>query len=726
MKQQAAEFDWVDRMLADVLTADLLAAAQRVLQWRQDVLDVRTGETIARHIASRLADAAAGDAIPTLEKHDGALARFVRARLLAYRGDVVGAIDGFQATLQAASAPNAEVLLHRARLLAKQNRFPEAIADLRSALQLFPPYTFFVKCERLLDRVLASGHWHPRREANLAILASSTTALMTPVLRAAGFRCGLQLNTYEGVYGNYQQEILDPQSGLYRFRPDLVVIMLNSRDLGLPPVGDHEHAEEIVARLRELWKILLDRNPCHLVQIGFDLPPPGAWGSLEDTLPEGRRRVTAEANRALAADLPQGVSFVDANAVAAEIGEEYWSASEWHTAKQYPSSAALPRLADDICAHATAALGLSAKVLAVDLDNTLWGGVIGEDLLAGIRVGPSTPEGEGFHDLQQYLKELQRRGVLLAVCSKNNLADAESPFLKHDEMLLKRDDFAAFAANWDDKPANLVRIAQELSLGLDSFVFLDDNPAERALVRSQLPEVVVPECGQTPWEMLAALRRGQYFEAVALTEEDRLRHASYRSNAARAAAEQSAPSLESFFTGLEMTARHGPVDAETLPRVVQLINKTNQFNLTTRRYTENQVRAMAASPDWWCRWFRLADRFGDHGLIGVILADKREHPVWYVDTWLMSCRVLGRQMERFMCACLLTAAKRDGARAVGGEYISSEKNAVVGDLYPRMGFQQCPKVKQLYEFSLLEWPIPVCEFIRDDSLNAPPSNENTA
>jgi FkbH-like protein len=439
-------------------------------------------------------------------------------------------------------------------------------------------------------------------------------------------------------------------------------------------------------------------------------------------LPEGRRRVIASSNRALVADLPQRASFLDANAIAAEIGQEYWSAPEWHSAKQYPSSSALPRLADGVCAQCAAALGLTAKVLAVDLDNTLWGGVIGEDLLEGIRVGPPSAEGEGYRELQQYLKDLQQRGVLLAVCSKNNPADAESPFLRHDDMLLKRDDFAAFTANWDDKPTNLRRIAADLSLGLDSFVFLDDNPMERALMRSRLPEVTVPECGQTPWEMLAALRRGLYFETFALTEEDQLRHASYVGNAARAAAEENAPSLESFLSELEMAARHGAVDAQTLPRVAQLINKTNQFNLTTRRYTEDQVAAMASSPDWWCRWFRLADRFGDHGLIGVILARKGPSE-WRVDTWLMSCRVLGRQMEDFMCARLLSAAQREGATAVVGEFIPTEKNAVVSGLYGRLGFEACPADHRAYVFSLVDRPIRDCRFIRDESMKETPSSE---
>jgi FkbH-like protein len=719
MKQQAAESEFVDRLLADAATSELAAVTESIVR-RQQSLSLGVGEAIARQLASRLNDAAAlGDAMLALEKHDNALSRFVRARVLAYRGESARAIDGFQATLQASSVPDADVLLHRARLLARDNRFVEAIADLRLALQLFPPYAFFVKCEKLLDRIIASGDWQPRRTAKLALLSSSTTSLLAPVLKAAGFRCGLKLDIYEGVYGNYQQEILDPESGLYRFRPDVAVILLNHRDLALPPVGGQQQAREFGARLRELWSALLARNPCHLVQIGIDSPPNGAWGCLEDMLPEGRRRVIASSNRALVADLPRRASFVNANAIATEIGQQYWSAAEWHTAKQYPSSAALPRLAEVVCAHCAAALGLTAKVLAVDLDNTLWGGVIGEDLLEGIRVGPSSAEGEGYRELQQYLKELQQRGVLLAVCSKNNPADAELPFRRHDDMLLKLDDFAAFEANWDDKATNLQRIAEKLSLGLDSFVFLDDNPLERALMRSRLPQVAVPECGQTPWEMLAALRRGLYFEAVTLTDEDRLRHAAYASNAARAVAEQSAPSLESFLSGLEMTAQHGPVDAQTLPRVAQLINKTNQFNLTARRYTEDQVAAMASSPDWWCQWFRLADRFGDHGLIGVLLA--RKGPCeWRVDTWLMSCRVLGRQMEDYMCACLLSAAQQGGTKLVVGEYVPSDKNGVVSGLYSRLGFEASSADRREYVFSLADRPIRTCKFMRDESMRETP------
>jgi FkbH-like protein len=330
-------------------------------------------------------------------------------------------------------------------------------------------------------------------------------------------------------------------------------------------------------------------------------------------------------------------------------------------------------------------MGLSSKVLVVDLDNTLWGGIIGEDGLGGIRIGPPTPEGEAYQDLQRFLKELQERGVLLAVCSKNNPTDAESPFRSHADMILKLEDFVAFRASWQDKATGLRSIAEELSLGLDSFVFLDDNPLERAWVRTNLPQVIVPEGGCTPWSLLSSLQRGAYFEAIALTAEDLDRKVSYQSTAAIRVAGSSGVPLEDFLRGLHMQSAHGAVDATTVLRVAQLVNKTNQFNVTSRRYSADEVARMTASPHWWCHWFRLADRFGDHGLIGVLFA-RIERDAWFVDTWLMSCRVLGRRMEEFMCGQLLAAAEAAGARTVHGEYVRTEKNGMVSDLYPRMGF----------------------------------------
>lgn len=655
------------------------------------------------------------DEVSSIRNVGGFVEAVQRAVKTADRGATADAVEEPGETARTVASADAESPLDRVRELLGAGRESVAVAEFRLALQQYPPYSFFVRSEKLLDRLIGSDAWQPRRRVKVALLSSSTTALLTPVLRAVGFREGIELEIHEGVYGNYRQEILDPSSALYRFQPDIVVLLLNHRDLGLPVAGGKSRSEEFVAGLRGLWQTLRQRNPCHIVQVGIDAPPGGSWASLENTLPDGRRRLTHAVNLALTENMPPGVSFIDAAEVAAEVGPEFWSDTEWHSAKQHPASAALPRLADHLVSHCAATLGLSAKVLAVDLDNTLWGGVIGEDLLGGIRIGPPGAEGEGYMALQQYVKELRQRGVVLAVCSKNNREDAELPFRDHPGMCLKLDDFAAFTANWQDKATNLGAIAADLSLGLDSFVFLDDNPMERAFVRERLPQVVVPECGSNPVDMLAALRRGLYFQTLALTKEDLERHQSYQSNAARKSLEQAAGSLEEFLAGLDMAAEHGPVDARTLSRVTQLINKTNQFNLTTRRYTEEQVRAMAASPDWWCRWFQLADRFGDHGLIGVILA-RKERPAWTIDTWLMSCRVLGRKMENFMAMALLAAARDGGADAVMGEYLPTPKNILVKDLFPQLGFDVCPDRPGVFCYDLRVKRPPTCEFIRDKTL----------
>ena len=312
---------------------------------------VEAGEAIAAQLASRLSEPTDRQPLLTaLEARDSAMARFVRARLLAYEGQTPEAVEGFGRTLHALARPNAQVLLHRARHLARQKRFAEAAAELRLGLQLFPSYTFFVKSEQLLAKIIASGQWQPRRRVRLAVLASSTTALLAPVLRAAAFRDGLSLEIYQGAHSNYQQDILDSASPLYAFQPEVALILVNHRDVAIPPAGGLQAALDFAARLQGLWETLRQRCPCHIVQVGVDVPFGGAWGSLEYGLPEGRRRALHALNLALTQQLPAGVSVVDANAVAAEIGEGFWSDAEWHTAHQYPSTAALPRLADYVCA----------------------------------------------------------------------------------------------------------------------------------------------------------------------------------------------------------------------------------------------------------------------------------------------------------------------------------------------------------------------------------------
>ena len=651
------------------------------------------------------------DWIVSLAGSQYVLARFLYARFIMRQGSskFLEAMKVLGSVIESLPKADPFLLLHLVRLLVRMKRFPDAAVYLKRALSLSPSYSFFVKCEKILHKISTSGEFQFRHSIRIALLGSSTTSFLVPVLQAFCFKFDIHANVYEGKYGSYRQEILDPTSGLHAFKPDAVVILLNHRDLALGPTTNEDMPQEFVEGLRTLWAVLHRLSPCHLIQVGFDTPPYTAWGLLDDTCPGGRARTVNKINSLLSESLPSGVSFCDINRIALRCGDKFHSDIDWHQNRQYPSLNALSLLADHLVTHFRAAFSFSSKVLVLDLDNTLWGGVIGEDGLSGIILGSPSPEGEGYLNLQSYVKELQKRGILLAVCSKNNREDAELPFKEHDSMVLNLDDFIVFTANWQDKASNIREMAKGLSLGLDSFVFLDDNPVERAWVRSDLPDVIVPECGSTPWAMLAALRDGMYFESIALTEDDENRHKRYKSNLARQVNEKNHSTIESFLTSLEMIAESGPVDTITLSRVTQLINKTNQFNLTTRRYSEEQVRALSDNPKWWARWFKLKDKYGDHGLVGVILAEKHEK-IWRIDSWLMSCRVLGRKMEEFMATELFNAAHIDGVKRISGEYIPTAKNSLVKDMYIDLGFKE-KEMQNHFTFHLTEAGVYKCDFI---------------
>jgi FkbH-like protein len=324
----------------------------------------------------------------------------------------------------------------------------------------------------------------------------------------------------------------------------------------------------------------------------------------------------------------------------------------------------------------------------LDLDNTLWNGVIGDDGLEGIVIGEGSALGEAHLALQRYAKSLKERGIVLAVCSKNDAEIAASAFDQHPEMLLRRDDFAAFQANWNDKAGNLVTIAKALNLGLDSLVFVDDNPAERARVRESLPEVAVPELPSDPAHYVRCLAEAGYFEAVSFTDEDRDRAGQYAANAKRDALRGATQSMDTYLRGLEMTVSYGPVRPVDLARSIQLLNKTNQFNTTTKRYTAEEFQTFVAADRDLALQFRLLDRFGDNGLVSIMLlrrpADLPE--TYQLENWVMSCRVFGRQLEEEAMNIAVDYLREMGATALEAAYIPTPKNRVICDLFANLGF----------------------------------------
>jgi|SRR5580700_7473578 FkbH-like protein len=528
----------------------------------------------------------------------------------------------------------------------------------------------------------------------LALLGSSTMVHLHPAIRVAGLRRGLWISIYENDYGQYWQELTDSSSSLHEFKPNAVLFALDPHHLaaGIGASLDRAEADrsfdEVRDRIRECWRLTRETFRCPIMhQLPLPLHP-GLLGNNEHRLPGSRQDFIMRLNHALRelAD-GEGVDILALDTRAAIDGLKAWhDPALWHRAKQEISPAAAPMYGELVARLLAAKQGRSAKCLVLDLDNTLWGGVVGDDGLEGLVIGQGSALGEAFVAFQEYARELSRRGVILAVCSKNDEANAIEPFEKHPEMVLKRHDIASFVANWSDKASNLRAIAEELNIGVDSLVFVDDNPFERSLVRRELPMVAVPEVGDDPATFAQTLADAGYFEGLAVTEEDRARNEQYQGNRKRERLKASVTDIDSYLRSLEMELIWRPFDKVGLQRTVQLINKTNQFNLTTRRYTAEDVLTIMEDSRAFGLQLRLLDRFGDNGIIAIVIGKMNGDEDLLIDTWLMSCRVLGRQVEPTTLNLVADSAKRLGARRLIGEYLPTKKNGMVKDHYAKLGF----------------------------------------
>jgi FkbH-like protein len=534
----------------------------------------------------------------------------------------------------------------------------------------------------------------PTRPVRLAVLGSSTLTHLLPAIRVGGLRRNIWIETYEGEYGQYRQELADPASPLHAFRPNAVLLAFDAHHLtagataGLDAAGADAALAEVQAEIRETWRLARTAFRCPIIQqTALPVHPP-LLGSNEQRLPGSRARFIARLNAALR-DMAEaeGVDLLALDERAARDGIARWhDPALWHRSKQEVAPTAAPLYGDLVGRLLAARQGRSYKCLVLDLDNTLWGGVIGDDGMEGIVLGQGSPLGEAYAAFQDYARELTRRGVILAVCSKNDEANALEPFDSHPEMVLRRGDIASFVANWSDKAGNIRAIAEELNIGLDSLVFIDDNPFERNLVRQELPMVAVPEVSDDPTYYPLAIADAGYFEGLSVTDEDRERTGQYQGNKARDALKASATDLPAYLRGLEMQLVWKRFDRVGLQRIVQLINKSNQFNLTTRRYTEEEVLAVMADPSAFGLQLRLLDRFGDNGVIAIVIGRLDEDRDLDIDTWLMSCRVLGRQVEPTTLNLIAQQAQALGARRLVGSYVPTKKNGMVRNHYAGLGF----------------------------------------
>jgi FkbH-like protein len=533
------------------------------------------------------------------------------------------------------------------------------------------------------------------KPVRLALLGSCTMAHLHGAIRVAGLRRGIWIDIYENAYGQYFQELVDSRSELHVFKPNTVLLALDAHHLtaGLSAQFEQDEAKaELLAqtnRITECWKLARSAFHCAIIQ---QTPLPihlSLLGLNEHRLPGSTMGFTAKFNqelRLMADD--EGVDLLSVDTRSARDGIAAWHDSGlWHRAKQEISPVAAPIYGDLVGRLIATSQGRAHKCLVLDLDNTLWGGVIGDDGMDGIVIGQGSALGEAYIAFQEYARNLSRRGIILAVCSKNDELNAVEPFEKHPEMVLKRSDIASFFANWNDKASNLRAIAAELNIGLDSLVFVDDNPAERALIRRELPMVAVPEVTEDPISYPQAVSDAGYFESLGITDEDRLRSAQYQGSRARDALKDSTTDLDSYLRSLDMEIIWRRFDHIGVQRAVQLINKTNQFNLTTRRYTELDVMDVMKSDTAFGLQLRLADRFGDNGVIAICIGRMYGADDLLIDTWLMSCRVLGRRVEQATLNLIAAEARKLGAKRLLGDYIPTSKNGMVRDHYLKLGFE---------------------------------------
>ena len=534
----------------------------------------------------------------------------------------------------------------------------------------------------------------------LAILGSSTVDHLVPGINIAGLRRRLLFTTYVAPYGQYRHAVLDTSSLLYQNPPEFLLFSLTSREVvaGVPLSATSTEVEALIQQavddLRALWRMARERLRTVVVQQTFLNVAEPLFGSHDRHVPGAPSTVIARLNdRLVEAAAADGVLIVDVARASERDGLDAWfDTARWLQGKMEIAPRMAPMFGELVARVIGAQRGLSKKCLALDLDNTLWGGVIGDDGLEGIVLGEGSGAGEAYLAFQHYAKQLRDRGVVLAICSKNDPSIAEAAFREHPEMVLKLSDIAVFVANWEDKASNLLQIAERLNIGIDSIVFVDDNPVERAHVRASLPMVAVPELPEDPALYVRCLADAGYFEAVAFTREDAQRGDQYGANASRDALRGRSSNLDEFLKTLDMRVVFGPFQSVDLQRIAQLIGKTNQFNLTTRRHSLQEVTAFAAAQHCMTLQFRLIDRFGDNGLVSamILCPDPDDPQRLEIETWVMSCRVFARQLEREAMNIAVEAARVRGVRRFQARYAPTAKNGIVKDLYRELGFTPGP------------------------------------
>ncbi len=526
----------------------------------------------------------------------------------------------------------------------------------------------------------------------VAILGGGTTANIRLMMELFLLDNRLLPEFYESEYNMYYEDGMFGNETLDGFKPDIVYICTSVHNiLSFPAISDDEAAIDAMIsselkRYTSVWEAVQSRYNCTVIQNNFELPSYRLLGNMDATDIRGRVNYITRLNSEFAsyARTHKNIYICDINYLSAQFGLDKWSDPFYYHMYKYALSVdAIPLLSFNVANIIKSLYGKNKKGLVLDMDNTLWGGIIGDDGADNIAIGPEEPEGRVFTEFQTYLKELSSLGILLNIDSKNDMENALAG-LKHPDTVLTEDDMIVIRANWDPKDKNFKEIAETLNLLPESLVFIDDNPAERHMVTSQIPGVIAPELNE-PYEYIRCIDGGGYFEVTSLSADDAGRNRMYKENAQRAELEASFSDYHEYLLSLEMHGETEHFKPVYYARITQLTNKSNQFNLTTRRYTQAQIEELADDREHITLYGRLSDRFGDNGVVSVVIG-RIEGDVCHVELWLMSCRVLKRDMEYAMMDALVGECMSRGINSIHGYYYPTAKNGMVRDFYGSMGF----------------------------------------
>ena len=533
------------------------------------------------------------------------------------------------------------------------------------------------------------------KEIRLAILGNCATQFFSEAVKGYGRLSDLNLNVYDTDYNQIEEQILNPSSEVYAFRADEILIWISTEKIYEEYLDEelsarNSFAERYMQKIEHYWKLISQNSGARIIQMNFHEIDDKVMGQysckVDSTFIYQIRKLNfmiaqAESNN-------KRVYPIDVLSIQIDLGRNtFFNAPLYYNAKMPVAMNALPYLAKAVINVISTMSGKLKKCIILDLDNTLWGGVIGDDGMGGIEIG-ELGKGHVFVNLQRWLKQLKEYGIILAVCSKNDETIAKEPFENHEEMVLRLSDLSLFVANWDDKASNIKMIQESLNIGMDSIVFLDDNPFERNLVKEKHPDIEVPELPEDPALWLSFLQNMNYFDTVTYTGEGSDRTKLYQAEFERKKLEQNYETIDDYLQSLGMEGKVTRFEPIQYSRIAQLTQRTNQFNLRTVRYTEDEIRKIAEDDAYITLSYSLKDKFGSHGLVAAIIMRKISKDELFIDTWLMSCRVLKRGMEEFSINRIVQAARDNGFQMILAEYIPTLKNSMVKDIYETMGFRR--------------------------------------